>query len=273
MRQFRSNWDVNAATGKYKANIPSPTGIASDPALSSYGTQQADQLGEHLLHVQPPVDLIYSSPFYRCLQTLSPFVNKLIAQQNGKQKVHVHVEPGLGEFYGLARFDHPQPATIEVLNQHFPHLHAEKEPIIVPSTKGESLPQLHDRIAYCLQKIIEKADADPSKPKALLICTHAAAMISIARALTGLMPDDPHEDDFQCFTCSFSKFTRRQKELEGLATARDDAVDDKQTRWDPNNANEVPDVHWRGGKGVAGGWDCEINADCSFLEGGEERGW
>lgn len=36
---------------------------------------------------------------------------------------------------------------------------------------------------------------------------------------------------------------------------------------------DVPKADWRAGKGVAGGWDCVINSDCSHLEGGEERGW
>jgi transcription factor C subunit 7 len=25
--------------------------------------------------------------------------------------------------------------------------------------------------------------------------------------------------------------------------------------------------------GVGGGWECTVNGDCSFLSGGEERGW
>ena len=36
---------------------------------------------------------------------------------------------------------------------------------------------------------------------------------------------------------------------------------------------DVPQIDWRAGKGVAGGWDCVLNGDCSHLEGGEERGW
>ena len=59
---YRSNWVVDPQTGTYSTTVKSPTGIASDPALASYGVQQAVQLGEHLLQVQPPVDLIYSSP-------------------------------------------------------------------------------------------------------------------------------------------------------------------------------------------------------------------
>ncbi|KAI7218852.1 phosphoglycerate mutase-like protein [Hortaea werneckii] len=279
---YRSNWVVDPQTGTYSTTVKSPTGIASDPALASYGVQQAVQLGEHLLQVQPPVDLIYSSPFYRCLQTLSPFTDALADRQakidlsaletdapTHSRKVHVNVEPGLGEFYGLARFDHPSPASIEVLNQHFPRLHAEKSPIVVPSKNGESITQLHDRVAYCLSQLIKRADADPSGPKTLLICTHAASMIAIGRALTGRMPEDETEEDFRCFTCSFSKFTRKQPG-KGVEVDGDWG---QEASWDPLEPDEVPDIGWRGGKGVGGGWEIEVNGDCSFLQGGEERGW
>ncbi|EME85706.1 uncharacterized protein MYCFIDRAFT_59682 [Pseudocercospora fijiensis CIRAD86] len=234
---YRSNWSVDPSTGHYNSTVPSPTGIVADPALASYGVKQARELGEHLKTLNPPVDLVYSSPFYRCLQTLKPFTDHLSSTKDSKPKIYV--ERGVGEFYGLARFDHPQPATIEVLNEHFENL-VESPTTIVPSTNGESIPQLHDRVAYALSHIISRADNDPSEPKSLLICTHAAAMIAIGRVLTGCMPEDEGEDDFKCFTCSFSKFVRKPQSK---------------------------------GKGVGGGWDCEVNGDCSFLEGGEERGW
>ena len=206
--------------------------------------------------------MIYSSPFYRCLQTLAPFVTKW-NQSNGV--VTIVLEPGLGEFYGLARFDHPSPAGIEELNTHFPHLHAGVSgPFIVPSTKGESIPQLHDRIAYCLAQLIRRADEDPKGPKTLLLCTHAASMIAIGRTLTGRMPEDVNEEDFRAFTCGFSKFARR--------AGGSDEVEES-VKWSPQRQDEVPDVGWREGKGVGGGWECEINSDCSFLENGEERGW
>ncbi|GIZ46928.1 hypothetical protein CKM354_001003300 [Cercospora kikuchii] len=262
---YRSNWTVDPSTGHYNSTVPSPTGIVADPALASYGVQQARELGTHLTKLNPPVDLIYSSPFYRCIQTLKPFTDSLAS--SGKP-AKVHVDRGVGEFYGQARFDHPSPATIEVLNDHFNNL-VEAETSIIPSKNGESIPQLHDRVAYALNAIISRADNDPSEPKTLLICTHAAAMIAIGRALTGRMPEDECEDDFNCFTCSFSKFVRKPQSRftgggvtgMGLPNA-----------WNPEKADEVPDVGWRG-RGVAGGWDCEVNGDCSFLTGGEERGW
>jgi len=88
-------------------------------------------------------------------------------------------------------------------------------------------------------------------------------MIAMGRVLTGRMPEDPAEEDFKCFTCSFSKYVRRQEP----------AKIELNSTWDAAVAENVPDVGWRGGAGVSGGWDCEVNGDCSFLQGGEERGW
>lgn len=68
---------MDPSTGTYNTTIPSPTGIASDPALASYGVEQAEQLAEKIITLEPPVDVVYSSPFYRCLQTLKPTIKKL----------------------------------------------------------------------------------------------------------------------------------------------------------------------------------------------------
>jgi hypothetical protein len=64
--------------------------------------------------------------------------------------------------------------------------------------------------------------------------------IAAGRALTGKIPDDLNEDDFQCYTASLSKYVRKSFEPE---------------------------------KGVAGNWDCVINSETSYLSGGAERGW
>lgn len=256
---------IDPETGTYYSNLPTPTGIASDPALASKGVDQAKELAAHIAKTDPNIDAIYSSPFYRCLQTLAPTVTTLNESRPDDSKLKIHAENGLGEFYGLARFDHPSPATLEVLLTHFPE-HINKDyttPLIRPSVNGESLEALHDRIAYSLHHLIKKLDEDPKGPKTILICTHAASMICIGRALTGNMPEDMGEDDFRCFTCALSKFTRRQ---------RPESKADEDL-WDANEPEAIPDVKWRKGAGVQGGWDCVINGDCSFLSQGEERGW
>ncbi len=179
------------------------------------------------------------------------------------------------EFYGLARFDHPSPASLEVLHTHFPDLHQSYRAHLVPSINGESISTLHDRIAYTLHRIIASLDSDPSNPKALLICTHAAAMIAIGRALTGQMPEDVNTEDFKCYTCSLSKFVRREVSTSRFVTPSEEqkARQEEEEVWDPSSPEVIPKIQWRGGRGVQRGWNCTVNGDCSFLRGGEERGW
>ncbi len=88
------NWTVDAATGAYTTNTRTPTGIPSDPALASYGVDQAKQLAAKLVTLKPPPNMVYSSPFYRCLETLKPAVGEL-ARLCGTD-TRVRVEPGLG---------------------------------------------------------------------------------------------------------------------------------------------------------------------------------
>jgi transcription factor C subunit 7 len=140
-------------------------------------------------------------------------------------------------------------------------------PALVPAPRGESIDALHDRLAYVLHTLVARADADPRRPRAMLVCTHAACMIAIGRVLTGAMPAEVSEEDFGCFTASLSVFRRRG----GAAMER--AGREAVGKWDRARPEVVPEVRWRGGEGVAGGWVCERNADCSFLSGGEERGW
>lgn len=80
------------------------------------------------------------------------------------------------------------------------------------------------------------------------------------------MPADVNAEDFRPFTCGISKFVRRQgPSTEAGAGGRELG------KW--VLGMPIPEVDWRGGKGVARGWDCVVNGDCSHLDGGEERGW
>lgn len=80
---------VDHEQGTYTSQHPSPTGIASDPALAAYGVDQAKQLAEKINNLDPPVDIVYSSPFYRCLQTLYPTVEVLKQRPEGLGDVRV----------------------------------------------------------------------------------------------------------------------------------------------------------------------------------------
>lgn len=92
-------------------------------------------------------------------------------------------------------------------------------------------------------------------------------MIAAGRALTGMMPRDTNELDFRAFTCGLSKFVRRPR--------REGGGENDLTHRTAESAGErmLPNAEWMNGKGVAGGWDCLLDSDCTHLPGGEERGW
>jgi transcription factor C subunit 7 len=258
--QFRSNWVVKPS-GEYSTSIPSPTGIASDPALASYGVIQSRELAAHLKTLNPPIQRFYSSPFYRCLQTINPAVEALSSTAPDPETQKIRGENGIGEWYGMARFEHPSPAEPKVLKSLFERYDEEYQPVIKPSVHGESIEELHDRAAYAMHRIIEQSDNEGVK--AICICTHAATLIAIGRALTGRMPENIAEEDFRPFTCGVSTFVRKgTRENTGVVVKE----------W-AGPETPIPAIPWRGGNGVGGGWELKVSGDCSFLSGGEERGW
>lgn len=192
------------------------------------------------------------------------------------------------EWFGpTSFFTHPSPAQPSTLHSLFPAIlpsdPAKHNPHLIPSPRGETIAQLHDRVATALAGIIadverEIAALEAQSPgertsKALLICSHAAPLIAMGRALTGAMPADSSTEDFFVFTAGLSTFRRRGVVTPGAeaevsaASASALAPGTKILRAE----TRVPD--WRGGKGVAGGWDCVKNGDCGFLSTGAERGW
>lgn len=281
---------MDPLTGHYSSHLPSPTGIAADPALTSHGVDQAKELAAHLIEVEPPVDRVYSSPYYRCLQTIQPFVK--ISSEHDHATNHVILgETGLSEWYGTAPFEHPTSAPPEKLKELFPALDISYVPAVVPSRTGESIAQLHDRVAMTMDALIRQCDQ--SGIRAMLLCSHAATIIALGRVLTGNMPDNVEAEDFCAFTCGLSVYKRRNDIQvtgnnqigQGVAVPSRGPLEHikptsppgkaSHNRYSHGPAESFPprSVDWKDGKGVGGGWVCEANSDCSFLSGGEERGW
>jgi len=147
---------------------------------------------------------------------------------------------GNSEFFGRAHFHHPTPPHLELLTPHFQNLDLEYESVHVPVSTGEMIVELHERVRKALDHIVTTLDKDPEQPKSVLLCSHAATIIAAGRVLTGQMPQNPDEDDFQCYTAGLSKFGRRSADPE---------------------------------KSVAGNWECVLNSETCYLSGGAERGW
>ena len=252
----RLAWTLDPTTGKYTSSHPYPTRLPADPPLASHGVDQAKETGHYL--AQSLLDAakldrlrIYSSLFYRCLETVRPTIEKLqkaLDESSApRRKMQVRGERGMGEWFGHAWFKQPAPASPRRLKRDFfPWLDDTYDSLLIPSEHGERIEELHQRIANTLELIVKDVDEEYSgqdrgeEEVTVLICGHAAQIIAAGRALTGLVPDDYDEEDFKCFTCGISRFARRQ----------------------PSS-----------GEGVAGGWGCVLNSDCRHLSQGEERGW
>lgn len=253
----RIAWTLDPTTGKYTSSHPYPTKLPADPPLASHGVGQAKETGTYLSSlfqdlVKQDRLRIYSSLFYRCLQTLKPTVEQLRSSAN--PKLTVRGERGFGEWFGRAWFEQPAPASPRQLKKDFfPWIDEEYESKVVPDRHGERILEIHDRIADAFTSVIEDVDREyelagrASEDVTLLICGHAAQIICSGRVLTGEMPDDLDEEDFKCYTCGISQFRRRS-----------------------TSTSEQKD--WQG-SGVAGGWYCITNSSCDHLKGGEERGW
>ncbi|KAI0901494.1 phosphoglycerate mutase-like protein [Annulohypoxylon nitens] len=296
---FRSQWTVDPSTGNYSSFIRSPTGLPTDPALTSHGVDQANQLATQLLKLNPPIEQVYSSPYYRCIQTIQPFVRNLKLQTQSFGNVSgstpkIRVDLGLSEWYGLAHFDHPSSAPLNELHTFFPELDPSYVSGPAPSRHGESLPQLHDRVAKAIDLIIKRSDQEGHK--AVILSTHAAVVIALGRVLTGKM-----ETDFGAFTCGLSKFKRQASIASQVSLSSDGKtgitvpatrdqrrvgveVESRKTQLETNPANNAdhhqyespqrsPGSAGRDESGLYGTWTCELDSDCSFLSGGEERGW
>lgn len=307
--------------------MKTPTGIAADPPLTAHGVDQARELGEQLLAVDPPIERVYSSCYYRCLQTIEPFTRKAVAlgrlsptpsetgaagsneNSAGKRKGGVvRGETGLGEWYGSAPFEHPIPASPQVLESFFPALlEQEYRAAVVPTRNGESIDELHDRVATTMEALISECDRDGVR--SVLLCSHAAVVIALGRVLTGFMPENVEVEDFRAFTCGLSVYRRRRTNGRGenrKSTDTDSRTvtvtgpgqhqhqqqEKKQQDLQQQGSNATPSAgnvnpqiqheptptpsripQWRGGRGILDGWDCELNSDCDHLSGGEERGW
>ncbi|CCT65907.1 related to transcription initiation factor [Fusarium fujikuroi] len=257
---FRSGWSVDPLTGVYTGFIRSPTGIPADPALTSHGVSQSKEMGKHLMTLDPPIDAVYSSPYYRCLQTITPFIELKQQQLNdqpgirGSAAARIRPEHGIGEFFGAAPFDHPVPAPSKRLKELFPAFDEDYSSAITPSRKGETINDLYGRVAAAVRAIIERCDAEGHR--AVVLCTHAAVVITLGRILTGRIPKAVEEEDFHAFTCGLSTYRRR-----GPGPKRTTTLGPNESRPPISDLSPV------------GEWQCEIDSDCGFLTSGEERGW
>lgn len=120
------HWTIDHATGTYHSIFPTPTGNPADPTLTAHGVRQSQELADYFVSEKFPGPRpwrIYSSPFYRCLQTIRPSVEALDGgdyaggNNAGRGEKGVRIENGLGfVFYAPVRQKVIKLLTIDVEN-------------------------------------------------------------------------------------------------------------------------------------------------------------
>ncbi|OAA74148.1 phosphoglycerate mutase family protein [Cordyceps fumosorosea ARSEF 2679] len=211
---FRTAWTVDKE-GNYRSHIPSPTGIPADPPLTSHGIEQAEELAAHLSSLSAPaVEAVYSSPYYRCLQTIAPFVRRqaeaaaagTLSARAADTALRIRGEHGVCEWFGAAPFTHPQPADAAELRGLFPAYDADFVSPVRPRERGETYEQLVERVREAMRALIRRCDEEGRR--GVVICSHAATIIVLGRVLTGQYPEEMDTDDFKAFTCGLSMYAR-----------------------------------------------------------------
>jgi len=169
---FRMNWTTQHWTPV--------TGTARDPPLAAFGETQAEELAaffESLPEDERPTAL-FCSPFYRCLQTANPVAKRL--------GIPFYIEHGVGEWYspivpntGL----HPRPQRAHALQKHFPAIDDSwNPPTWLPSRKGETIAELHERTAGFLRAFATRVG---TQHKRVILLGHAASAIALVQQLVG----------------------------------------------------------------------------------------
>ncbi|KAL0951121.1 hypothetical protein HGRIS_007857 [Hohenbuehelia grisea] len=240
---FRLNW--------LNTNWTSPTGLPRDPPLAAYGEAQAKELAEYFLSLPPNErpTAIFSSPYYRCLQTAEPVALAL--------GLPIYVEHGISEWYspvvpgtGL----HPRPGSASDLQKFFPTIDPTWESLWYASRQGEDVAEVHTRTDSFLQTFVPAVEGalpyESSVPPSeagtsgtaharLLLVSHAATVITLARSLKG----DP-ELPLRVGCCSLTDFVR------------------------PAGGDT-----FESGRRVLGAWEARKLADGAHLKQGSSREW
>ncbi|THH19858.1 hypothetical protein EW146_g1384 [Bondarzewia mesenterica] len=171
---FRLNWVTN--------NWKSATGLPRDPPLAAFGEIQAGEVATYFLSLpedQRPT-AIWSSPYYRCIQTAKPISIALgvpILIEHGLSEWYSPVEPGTGL--------HPRPSSAVSLQTHFPEIDPTTwSSVWYPSRKGEDVGEVHERVAGFLEAFVPEIERR-SAHKRVLVVSHAATAIALARVLVG----------------------------------------------------------------------------------------
>lgn len=176
---YRSNWLP------LDQQLPPPTGVDSDPALAPHGIEQAEELGAYIIgglpkRGLPTPQMIFSSPFYRCVQTIEPTAKNL--------QLPIHLERGLGEWFKPDRSTIPVPIDSTQMHGFFPDVPENmvwQWDTIIPSLTGETEDTIFKRCQAFWQQFIPKFEKIYPDVESIVMVTHAATKIALGMSLMG----------------------------------------------------------------------------------------
>ncbi|OCF37715.1 hypothetical protein I316_00842 [Kwoniella heveanensis BCC8398] len=182
----QSNWlDPSIRTG--------PTRMNRDPPLAAYGVEQSELLAAFLADQSntspyPTPELVFSSPFYRCVQTALPTLQALGLHEQDEER-DVQREELAGSFSPVKEGTglHPRPGSASSLAQHFPanSLDETYSSTVYASRLGETIHGVHDRADLFVEAFVGRMEELYPDVRSVVIFSHAAAVIALGRALTG----------------------------------------------------------------------------------------
>lgn len=176
---YRSNWLP------LEQQVPPPTGVDSDPPLAPHGINQSKELAKFLTEdLQeiglPTPELVFSSPFYRCVETITPTADALDLQ--------INIDRGLGEWFKPNRSTIPIPANSEQMHKFFKRVPSKMVwawDTVIPSVAGETEEAIFNRCKTFWSEFIPKLQSQYPEIKSIIIVTHAATKIALGMSLMG----------------------------------------------------------------------------------------
>jgi len=178
---------------------------------------------------------------------------------------------GIGEWFSPAAPGsglHPRPGSVDSLKQHSPHIDHRYKVTWLPSRRGESVAEIHGRVASFLRAffgrldlaalgapVASDAELDLGRHKNILFVGHAASVIVMARELVG----DRHLA-MRAGCCSLSTLVPKLGAERSSYSLTPSLL-------------AFPDKDRTLSNAGVGQWDLIVNATAHFLPNGAERDW
>lgn len=114
----------------------------------------------------------------------------------------------MGEWYSPVKSGtglHPRPVSAEELVSHFDLIDPSYTPTYLVTRKGESVPDLYKRAEDFLTAFISRVEASADNHERVMLFSHAATVIVLAR---GLLGDEAIGQNLRVGCCTLSTFDR-----------------------------------------------------------------